>query len=123
MLQRQLYRYWSPPIDCPVQNNAINADVIRSSKSRFDAILLDVDNSCDSFTFSHNSWLYTPEGLAATHHSLRTRGSLAIWSVSSQGAFQGRLRKAGFTPSIHPVRGHNKSGGHYYILLGQKNAA
>jgi spermidine synthase len=98
------------------------ADVIRNSKSRFDAILLDVDNSWNSFTLSHNSWLYTPEGLAATHRSLRTKGSLAIWSVSSLGTFQGRLRGAGFTPSIHPVRGHNKRGGHYYILLGRKNA-
>lgn len=98
------------------------ADVIRNSKARFDAILLDVDNSCDSFTLTHNSWLYTPEGLAATHRSLRTRGSLAIWSVSSHGTFQRKLRRAGFTPSIHPIRGHNKRGGHYYILLGQKNS-
>ncbi len=96
------------------------ANVIRGSESRFDAILLDVDNGVDSFTLPRNSWLYTPEGLAATHRALRPDGALAIWSVGTARKFERSLRRADFTASTHPVRGRTKRGGHYYILLGQR---
>ena len=95
------------------------ADVIRESKSRFDAVLLDVDNSVDSFTLAHNSWLYTPDGLAAAHRSLRPRGALAIWSAGTERTIEARLRAAGFTASTHPVRGHDKRGGHYSVFIGR----
>ena len=96
------------------------ADVIRDNDSRFDAILLDVDNGVDSFTLAGNSRLYTPEGLAAAHRALRPGGALAIWSVGTAQKFDRSLRRAGFTASTHPVRGRTKRGGHYYILLGQR---
>ncbi len=96
------------------------ADVIRDNESRFDAVLLDVDNSVDSFTLAGNSWLYTPEGLAAAHRTLRPGGALAIWSVGTAAAFERTLRKAGFTASTHPVRGRGKRGGHYSVLVGRR---
>ena len=96
------------------------ADVIRDSKSRFDAILLDVDHSVDSFTLTRNSWLYTPEGLAAARHSLRPGCALAIWSAGVERTFERRLRTAGFTASTHPVRGRDKRGGHYYVFVGRR---
>ena len=99
------------------------ADVIRDSKSRFDAILLDVDNSVDSFTLARNSWLYTPEGLATAHRSLRPGGALAVWSVGTDRTFERRLRVAGFTASTPPVRGHDKRGGPYSLFLGSKALA
>ena len=97
------------------------ADVIRDSKSRFDAVLLDVDNSVDSFTLAHNSWLYTPDGLAAAHRALRPCGALAIWSVGTAGTFESRLRRAGFTASTYPVRGQGKRGGHYSVIVGRRH--
>jgi spermidine synthase len=96
------------------------ADVIRNSKSRFDAVLLDVDNSVDSFTLARNSWLYTAEGLATAHRSLRPGGALAIWSAVMDRSFERRLRAGGFTPSMHLVRGRGKSGGRYWVFMGKK---
>jgi spermidine synthase len=96
------------------------ADVIQDSKSRFDAILLDVDNSFDSFTQAANSSLYTPEGLARAHRSLRPHGAFAIWSVGTDRTFESRLRAAGFTPSTHAVRGRGKRGGHYSVIVGRR---
>ena len=96
------------------------ADVIRCSKSRFDAVLLDVDNSVDSFILARNSWLYTPEGLATAHRSLRPGGALAVWSVGSERTFERRLRVAGFIASTHLVRGRDKRGGHYHVFGGRK---
>jgi spermidine synthase len=96
------------------------ADVIRDSDSRFDAILLDVDNSVDSFSLAHNAWLYTPAGLAAAHRALRPGGALAIWSVGTQKTFDRMLRKAGFDAATHPVRERNKRGGHFSVLVGRR---
>ena len=109
------------PLDDPRTDLVVGnvADVIRDSKSRFDAVLLDVDNSPDSFTLATNSRLYTPEGLAAAHRSLRPRGALAIWSAGTKGNFERRLRAAGFTASTHHVRGRGKRGGHYSVLVGR----
>ncbi len=97
------------------------ATVIRDSEARFDAILLDVDNSVDSFSLPHNAWLYTPDGLAAAHRALRPAGALAIWSVGTDSTFERMLRKGGFTPMTHPVRERNKRGGHFSVLVGQKD--
>ena len=110
------------PLDDPRTNLVVGdvADVIRDSKSRFDAVLLDVDNSVDSFTMARNSWLYMPQGLAAAHRTLRPRGALAIWSVGTEATFERRLRRAGFTASTHPVRGRDKRGGHYSVLVGRR---
>ncbi len=113
------------PLDDPRTDLVVGdvADVIRCSKSRFDAILLDVDNSFDSFTLARNSWLYTPGGLATAHRSLRPGGALAVWSVGTDRTFERRLRVAGFTASTHPVRGHDKRGGHYSIIVGWRALA
>ena len=110
------------PLDDPRAHLEVGdvADVIRDSKSRFDAVLLDVDNSPDSFTLATNSRLYTPVGLAAAHRSLRPRGALAIWSAGTAGNFERRLHAAGFTASTHLVRGHGKRGRHYSVLVGRR---
>ena len=110
------------PLDDPRTDIVVSdvADVIRDSNSRFDAVLLDVDNSVDSFTLAGNSWLYTPEGLAIAHRSLRPGGALAIWSAGTDLTFERRLRAAGFTASTHLVRGRHNRGGHYSVLVGRK---
>jgi len=110
------------PLDDPRTDLIVGevADVIRDSKSRFDAVLLDVDNSVDLFPLARNSWLYTPEGLAAAHRSLRPGGALAIWSVVMDRSFEHRLRAGGFTTSMHLVRGRGKSGGHYCVFVGRR---
>ena len=111
------------PLDDPRVDLVVGdvADIIRDSTSRFDAVLLDVDSSFDSFTLRRNSWLYTPEGLGAAHRSLRPRGALAIWSVGTAETFERMLRKAGFAPSTYPFRGRGKSGGHYSVLVGRRS--
>ena len=111
------------PLDDPRTQLIVGdvADVIRDCRSRFDAVLLDVDNGVDSFTLARNSWLYTPEGLAKAHRSLRPRGALAIWSLGTERTFDGRLRAAGFSASAHPVRGRGNRGGHYSVIVGRRH--
>ena len=110
------------PLDDPRTKLIVGdvVDVIRESKSRFDAILLDVDNGVDSFTLDSNSRLYSPKGLAAARRSLRPGGALAIWSVGTERTFERTFHEAGFAASTHRLRGRGNRDGHYSVLVGRK---
>lgn len=69
-----------------------------------DAILLDVDNGPGWASFRANARLYAPDGLRRAHEALRPGGALAVWSGYPAEAFPGALRRAGFTPSVVPMR-------------------
>lgn len=96
-------------------------EVIRESTSRFDAILLDVDNGPDAPTQRANARLYTDEGLASLRRALRPRGVVAVWSVGADPRFERQLRRAGFTPGTHRVKAHGKRGGSHVVFLGHKD--
>ncbi|MEX2445771.1 MAG: hypothetical protein WD734_00405 [Dehalococcoidia bacterium] len=97
--------------------------LIRSAESRFDAILLDVDNGPDAFTQRDNRWLYTRTGLAAIHRALRPNGGLAVWSVGEEATFEGRLRRAGFTPSTHRIAAHGTRGRRHVVFVGKRRTS
>ncbi|WP_245858103.1 spermidine synthase [Sphingomonas guangdongensis] len=71
-------------------------DVIIERESRFDAILLDVDNGPDGLISCANERLYCPWGLRAAHAALKPGGVLAVWSAYADDDFTVRLRTAGF---------------------------
>src|SRR4051794_34834795 len=61
--------------------------IIRSSRSKYDAILLDVDNGPEGLTRKANDGLYTAAGLGAAHTALRPGGVLAVWSSGPNATF------------------------------------
>jgi spermidine synthase len=63
-------------------------DLITSSKRRFDAILLDVDNGPHAMTDSGNHRLYSDEGIGLCRRALRPGGCLAVWSVEPSRRFE-----------------------------------
>jgi hypothetical protein len=69
-----------------------------------DAILLDVDNGPGWASFRSNARLYTPAGLASARAALQPGGSLAVWSGYPADAFVGALRRAGFAPTVVPLK-------------------
>jgi spermidine synthase len=71
-------------------------DLIRSSPSIFDAILLDVDNGPEALTREANNALYDLKGLRAARAALQPGGVLAVWSSGPDLEFTKRLRTAGF---------------------------
>ncbi len=109
----------SHPLDDPRVSLEMGdvADALRGSKSRFDAILLDVDNGPEAMTQRSNSWLYTPAGLAAAHRALRPLGALAIWSAVGERSFEGRLRDAGFEPKTHVLRARGVGKGPKHVVF------
>ena len=99
------------------------AATARSAQSRFDAVLLDVDNGPAAFTTTDNSRLYDDRGLAAFRAALKSGGVLAIWSARDDRKFEQRLRYGGFAVEVERVRGRLKKGGpRHTIFLAHKSA-
>jgi spermidine synthase len=90
---------------------------LRSSPSRFDAVLLDVDNGPSAFTASHNAGLYDDRGLANARQALKAGGVLAVWSARDDRRFEQRLRYGGFAVEVQRVRGRLKKGGPRHTIF------
>ena len=111
----------------PLRDRRVRVDVgdvrhtLRANPSRFDAILLDVDNGPAAFTATANHGLYDNAGVAAAHAALRAGGALAVWSAWDDRKFEQRLRFHGFVAQVDRVRARLKKGGaRHIIFLGVK---
>jgi spermidine synthase len=71
-------------------------ELISSSKSRFDVILLDIDNGPSGMTDSGNCRLYGREGIRACRRALRKQGCLAVWSADPSKKFEQLLMSCRF---------------------------
>jgi spermidine synthase len=71
-------------------------ELISCSSSRYDAILLDIDNGPSAMTDSGNHRLYTYEGLLACRRALREQGCLAVWSAGPSKRFEQLLMSCNF---------------------------
>ncbi|HQX88892.1 MAG: hypothetical protein IT466_08395 [Moraxellaceae bacterium] len=96
------------------------AQVLKTEKQAFDAILLDVDNGPQGITHKSNDWLYSLPGLDAAMSALRPGGVLAIWSAGPDPMFTIRLKKARFLVEEVPVRAHGNKGARHLIWLAWK---
>jgi spermidine synthase len=92
------------PLDDP-RVEVVVGDVgeVLAGMASFDVLLLDVDNGPHWATFRHNARLYSPAGLATFRKALAPGGAMAVWSGYPADGFCGRLRQAGFEPSIVPL--------------------
>jgi len=91
--------------------------LIRAGPSRYDAILLDVDNGPEGLTRDANDGLYTKAGLSAARAALKPGGVLAVWSSSGPDeAFKHRLRQARFSVDVIKVRARGGRGGARHLV-------
>ena len=96
------------------------SDLLRET-SRFDAVLLDVDNGPVAFTQAANAGLYDNAGLTMMRGALRGEGVVAVWSAWDDRKFEHRLRHHGFTVEVHHVRARLKQGGpRHTIFVGRR---
>lgn len=92
------------------------AEIIRSHQSRFDAILLDVDNGPEGLTRKDNDALYSAAGLNIARTALRPSGVLAVWSSGPNAAFAKRLRSADFEVNEINIRATGKGRGVRHVI-------
>ncbi|MFI0845153.1 hypothetical protein [Mesorhizobium sp. IMUNJ 23232] len=97
-------------------------DLIRSARSSWDAILLDVDNGPEGLTRQGNDALYDLPGLSAAHAALRLGGVFSVWSSGPDAGFTRRLRQAGFSVEEVATRAHGKRGARHVIWIATKRA-
>ena len=93
-------------------------DVLRGG-SRFDAVILDVDNGASGLSVASNDRLYSVTGLTRVAAALRPGGCLAVWSATDDPAFAGRMGRAGFTVAVERARVHAGGGGWTTLFLGR----
>lgn len=106
------------PLDDP-RARVIEGDVarvIREDRSRFDAIMLDVDTSPSALTHENNRRLYDAAGLRAVHSALRPRGVLTIWSSTTDPAFTRRLHESAFEVEEVRARARGERGRARYVV-------
>ena len=96
------------------------SELIRSSTTAFDAILLDVDNGPDGLTRASNDRLYNMSGLYAARSALRPGGVLAVWSSGPDAGFTRRLKEVGFQADVVNTRANGKRGAKHVIWLAAK---
>lgn len=70
----------------------VNALIDRAGRRRYDAILLDVDNSPDALVQNDNARLYRRDGLARTKAALEPGGRVVYWSANPDKAFSRALK-------------------------------
>ncbi len=89
--------------------------------TRYDAILLDVDNGPDGVVRGANNRLYSRTGLAKAREALAPGGILAIWSAAPDHRFTKRLKDAGFDVEAREVRARpNNKGPRHTIWFARK---
>jgi spermidine synthase len=94
------------------------AAIIAGAKSRYDAILLDVDNGPEGLSRAANDGLYAHDGLARARTALRSGGVLAVWSAHADDKFTRRLNDSGFRVEEVRVRArHGGRGARHMIWL------
>jgi spermidine synthase len=87
------------------------AETLKSQPSKFDVVLLDVDNGPAAFTSSNNAGLYNAVGIVTTFRSLKPGGVLAVWSAREDKNFAQRLAQVGFVVEIQRIAARGRSSG------------
>lgn len=93
------------------------AEVLRSERATYDAILLDVDNGPEGLTHEANDWLYGRTGLACIKAALRPASVLGVWSAKPHEGFENRLARGGFNVEEHTVKARRERGPRHTIWV------
>ncbi|HEY3948429.1 spermidine synthase [Phenylobacterium sp.] len=92
------------------------AHLIAPARSRYDAILLDVDNGPGGLNRAANDGLYAADGLRAAARALAPGGVLAVWSAGPNAEFARRLHRTGFRVDEARVRANRPGRGARHVI-------
>lgn len=77
--------------------------VREAAKAPYDAILLDLYEGPHAATQSSNDPFYGTAALSRSHNALKPGGVLAVWAEDPDAGFPQRMKRAGFTTTIHKI--------------------
>jgi spermidine synthase len=114
----------------PLSDSRVTVEVaeigrfLATTRRRFDAILLDVDNGPSALFRAGNQELYRQSGLAAFSGALQPGGALVVWSAGAAPRFVEELRKAGFDAKEQRIAARRGGGkAHHVLILGRPRPA
>jgi spermidine synthase len=113
----------APLAGAPLSDSRVSVEVaeigrfVATTRRRFDAILLDVDNGPSALFRAGNQALYTRSGLAAFSRALRPGGALVVWSAGAAPRFVEELRSAGFEAREQRVPARLRGGKARHVLF------
>ena len=90
---------------------------IMQSGDRYDAILLDVDNSPDPLVQKGNGRLYQKRGLEMARAALRPKGRVVYWSAHEDPGFVKLLRKVFSKVEVIPAKAYPKAKRYTHTLF------
>jgi len=82
---------------------------IMQEKGKYDAILMDVDNSPDAFVQRRNGRLYQRRGLEIARNALCEGGMIVYWSAHPDPSFVKQLRKLFSKVEAIPAKAYPKA--------------
>ena len=89
---------------------------IVTSRERYAAILLDVDNGPRVHAHQTNRRLYSSRGLQEAWRALEPGGVLGVWSFGDDASFTRRLGAQGFVVQVHRVEGSRRGRGRRHVI-------
>lgn len=107
----------------PETFSIVNADIadLLAEQSRYDVVVLDVDNGPEPLVTTGNAGLYAPEGLRRLRGSLADGGVALLWSGFESEEFARRARDAGFSVTCEPFRRSRADLDHYVYVLEKRD--
>lgn len=96
-------------------------EVMRRSKGRFDALLVDIDNAPTTLVRAKNAQLYSERGVDIAKNALAPNGVLVVWSGGPDARFLSRMKAAGFATREERVSEHGRGGRAYTLFVGKLN--
>lgn len=102
-----LVEHNGPLLDDP-RTNVILADFhdCLGNGLRYDAILIDIDDTPNDVITADNVKLYTPDFLALLRDALNPGGCLAYWMAEPSPKLEMVLKRAGFSVTEHLAKSH-----------------
>ena len=95
-------------------------ETIRASASRFDAIILDVDNGPVALSNTDNDQIYSVAGVRACHRALRPHGILAVWSAGPSPKFERTLSSAHFDTEVIRVAAREGTAARHVLFIARR---
>ena len=83
--------------------------ISRCGDKRYDAILLDVDNSPDPLVQEGNARLYARRGLDLIKNALQPHGRVVFWSANPDKGFERSLRQVFANVESIPAKAYPKA--------------
>ncbi|HWN94061.1 MAG TPA: spermine synthase [Methylomirabilota bacterium] len=83
--------------------------ITRAGPSRYDSIMIDLDNGPNGMVQKQNDRLYQQDGLRRLASAIKPGGCAAIWSAWLDKRFAERLTEAGFTVQVVPAKRHARA--------------